>query len=77
MPVNLSLKNVPDDLAERLREQARRNHRSIQGELLSILDTSLKLPSFPVEEIHKRAKELGLQTASNAVVLLREDRDAR
>jgi plasmid stability protein len=38
MPVSLSIKNVPEDLAERLRERAKRNHRSLQGELLAILE---------------------------------------
>ena len=38
MPVNLSVKNVPDDLAAKLRERAERNHRSLQGELMAILE---------------------------------------
>ncbi len=38
MPVNLSIKNVPDDLAERLRQRAKRNRRSLQGELLAMLE---------------------------------------
>ena len=29
---------VPDELADRLRERAKRNHRSLQGELLSLLE---------------------------------------
>jgi plasmid stability protein len=36
MPVNLSIKNAPDDLVARLRERAARNHRSLRGELLTI-----------------------------------------
>ncbi len=32
MPVTLSIKNVPDDVAQRLREIAAANHRSLQGE---------------------------------------------
>lgn len=40
MSLNLSIKNVPDDVAERLRERARRNHRSLQGELRAILDAA-------------------------------------
>ena len=39
MPVNLSVKNVPDELANRLRARAERNHRSLQRELLSILES--------------------------------------
>lgn len=37
MPVNLSIKGVPDEIAERLRERAMRNHRSLQGELMAIV----------------------------------------
>lgn len=37
MPVNLSVKNVPEALAESLRRMAKRHHRSLQGELLAIL----------------------------------------
>jgi plasmid stability protein len=34
MPVNLSIKNVPDEVVAELRAQAKRHHRSLQGELL-------------------------------------------
>jgi plasmid stability protein len=40
MPVNLSIKQVPDELAERLRRRAARNRRSLQRELLSILEAA-------------------------------------
>ncbi len=38
MSVNLSIKDVPDDVAQRLRARAARNHRSLQGELMSIVE---------------------------------------
>jgi antitoxin FitA len=38
MAVNLSIKAVPEALAERLRQRAERNHRSLQGELLAIVE---------------------------------------
>ena len=41
MSVNLSIKNVPDELAEKLRQRAEANHRSMQGELMAVLETSL------------------------------------
>jgi len=44
MPVNLSIKNVPDALAARLRERAARNHRSLQGELMAILEGAAAEP---------------------------------
>ena len=36
--MNLSIKNVPEELVERLRSQAKLNHRSMQGELMAIID---------------------------------------
>jgi plasmid stability protein len=40
MPVNLSIKEVPDALAERLRARAARNNRSLQRELLTIIEAA-------------------------------------
>jgi plasmid stability protein len=37
MPVTLTIKHVPDDLAEKLRRRAASRHRSLQGELMVIL----------------------------------------
>ncbi|CAD5374205.1 Arc domain-containing protein [Rubrivivax sp. A210] len=38
MAVNLSIKDVPDELADKLRQRAARNHRSLQGELMAIVE---------------------------------------
>lgn len=42
MSVNLSIKEVPDDVAERLRARAARNHRSLQGELMAIVEQAAR-----------------------------------
>ena len=42
MPVNLSIKNVPDEVARGLRNRAARNGRSLQQELLDILRQAAK-----------------------------------
>ena len=42
MPVNLSIKNVPDEVARGLRNRAARNQRSLQQELLDILKQAAK-----------------------------------
>jgi len=34
---SLSIKNVPEEVIERLRERAERNHRSLQRELLALV----------------------------------------
>ena len=44
MAVNLSIKNVPDGLAAKLRARAERNHRSLQGELMAILELATSEP---------------------------------
>lgn len=38
---NLSLKNIPDDLYKSLKAAAEANHRSINGELIALLENSL------------------------------------
>lgn len=38
---NLSIKDVPEAMAESLRQRARRHHRSLQGELMAILESAL------------------------------------
>lgn len=38
MSVNLSIKGVPEEWAERLRARAERNHRSLQGELMALIE---------------------------------------
>jgi plasmid stability protein len=39
---NLSIKDVPEDLAESLRQRAARNHRSLQGELMAIIEAAAR-----------------------------------
>lgn len=79
MSVNLSIKNVPDELAERLRKRAEGSHRSLQGELMTILTEAAGRVSrrLSVEEARRRVAELGLRTPAEAASMVREDRDAR
>ena len=42
MSVNLSVKAVPDNIVQRLRHRASKHHRSLQGELLAILDENVQ-----------------------------------
>jgi antitoxin FitA len=45
MAVNLSIKEVPEAVAERLRQRAERNHRSLQGELMAIIEQAVATPA--------------------------------
>lgn len=77
MPVNLSIKNVPEELAQRLRERARRHHRSLQGELMAIIEEEMIPRRVTVDQVYQRVQELGLKTGSETAGMVREDRDAR
>lgn len=77
MPVNLSIKNVPDELADRLRRRADAAHRSMQGELMAILEAALEdRPPMRPREILARLESLDLRTGREAADDVRRDRDA-
>ena len=77
MPVNLSVKNVPDDLAERLRKRAQRHHRSLQGELLVILEEATGPTRLSVDEAEQRLRVLDFSTGDDSTAWVRGLRDAR
>lgn len=75
MPVSLSIKDVPDDLARALRARAKRNHRSIQGELMDLLETSLKPRPFRAAALLREVRALRVKTPAESVEMIREDRE--
>jgi len=76
--VSLSIKNVPDEVASKLRERAERHRRSLQGELLAIVEEAVGTPSeMTVAELKAYVDSLGLQTYDDSVDIIRADRDAR
>ena len=77
MTVNLSIKNVPDDLAEKLRHRALKNHRSLQGELVAILEEVLcKKEVLTPSQLLIEVRKMKLQTESDSAHWIRGDRDA-
>lgn len=76
MAVTLSVKNVPEKLAERLRQRAARNHRSLQGELMAILEDAAR-PALTIDELAERVKALGLKSPAESAAMIRADRDGR
>jgi len=78
MPSNLSIKAVPDSLVEKLRKRAEKNHRSLQGELITILEESLERPrSLSMDETFRKLRQVAMTTASDSTRVIREDRDKR
>lgn len=45
---NLSIKDVPEAWAQALRERAARNHRSLQGELMALIQRAVEPESGPL-----------------------------
>lgn len=78
MSVNLSIKNVPTQLAKRLRLRAARHRRSLQGELMVILEEHLTAGErLTVDEVLRKTRKLGLRTRSKSTTMIRADRNAR
>ena len=77
MPVTLSIKTVPDELAGTLRARARHNHRSLQGELMSILEDAAREVPFEGRALLERVRALGVNTRADGVRIVRQARDGR
>jgi antitoxin FitA len=77
VPVNLSIKRVPDRIVAKLRRRAIAHHRSLQGELLSLLEEAVEPGRLTVEELRREIKKLGRSTPDESTAMIREDRDAR
>lgn len=78
MPVNLSIKNVDDRVVECLRNRAARHHRSLQGELLAIIEEhAYAEPQLTPEQVLEAVRRRRLRTPAESVKMIRADRDAR
>jgi plasmid stability protein len=78
MPVDLSIKRVPDELAERLRKRAAGHHRSLQGELMAMLEEHVAVEEpLTLSQALELARGAGLRTPSESVEMIRADREGR
>ena len=78
MPVNLSVKNVPDHIAERLRQRAAKHHRSLQGELIAILEKNVTTKrSLTPLDLLSEVRASALNTPEESADFIRKERDAR
>ena len=81
MPVNLSIKNVPDDIHEALKKRAAKNRRSLNNEILKALEMTVARER-DVEAQVKRLRKLHAKqrfevSTEEIVAMIREDRDSR
>ncbi|WP_424669534.1 FitA-like ribbon-helix-helix domain-containing protein [Candidatus Binatus sp.] len=77
MTVTLSIKKVPERVVKRLKRRAAIHKRSLQGELMAVLEQATSPGSLTVEELWQEAQRLGPPTPGDSTKMIREDRDAR
>jgi antitoxin FitA len=77
MAVTLSIKKVPERLVKRLRSKAAMHKRSLQGELLAILEEAASPTRLTVDELRETVRRFGPAGPGDSVKMIREDRDAR
>jgi plasmid stability protein len=82
MGVSISIKNVPEEKLELLKARAKRNHRSLQGELMALIDHAAAEPPpeqrpVTIDDVLQQGKRLGLSTPDESAAWIRELRDSR
>ena len=70
----ITLKNIPDRLYEQLKVLAKIRHRSLNKEIISCLENSLKNSELHPEEIRMRAKIF--RESLPAIITLEEIEDS-
>ena len=61
--VTLTIKNVPPEIYERIKTQAKNNHRSINGEVISILEQAISIAPIDVKTTLEQTKKIREMTA--------------
>ena len=77
MAVTLRVENVPEEVAARLEERARKSRRSLQGELLRILEKAVaEEDRLTPGQVLEKVRSLKLKTPTESATFVRQDRDA-
>jgi antitoxin FitA len=77
MAVTLRVENVPEEVAARLEERAKKSRRSLQGELLRILEKAVaEEDRLTATQVLEKVQSLKLKTPAESVAFVRQDRDA-
>lgn len=74
--VTLSIKRVPETLVKRLKRKAALHKRSLQGELLALLEEAAPPGRLTVDELWQAVRRYR-PIPGDSVKMIREDRDAR
>ena len=61
--VAITIKNIPEEIYTRLKQQAQANHRSLNSEIIARLEMALRMEPIDVEETLARARQVREWTA--------------
>ena len=77
--LSLTVRNIPRPIFERLRARAARHKRSMQGEILAILEVAASDQAVRRSALQtlQLVRSLGVATPSEAVEMIRVARDGR
>jgi plasmid stability protein len=76
---SLTIRNIPGSVLARLRDRAQRHRRSMQGEIMAILEIATAEPQVRMgpREFLQHVQKLGVRTPAESAAMIREDRDGR
>ncbi len=76
---SLTIRDIPRPVLEQLKARADRHRRSMQGEVLAILESAAAdpAPRRTVAEALAYVRALGVRTSADAAGMIRADRDGR
>lgn len=61
MPTNITIRDIPDEVYKKLKEQAELNHRSINSEVIHHLEKMVRSHRLDPDQIISQAKRLRRQ----------------
>ena len=75
MSIDLTVRDVPHKLVEKLLARAASNDRSLQGELLVVLKEAVGGESLSLDEVVRELARLNLRTSDDATGMIRSLRN--
>ena len=76
---SLTIRNIPRDVLARLKARATANRRSMQSEVLQILEAAAREPAsrLGAADVLERVRSLNLTTPAESADMIRADRNGR
>ena len=73
---SLTIKTIPDELLTLLQDRAKHHHRSLQQEIMAILEEACAPKKLSLDQVRRLVDELGIRTGDESTSWVRALRDA-